>query len=138
MKMQMVLTKVYRSSSLVILPVILLLCLICKWPSLMIMAAMLASIAISSPATFLLHFMMWLSHKLSLQRSFVWMLLFASIPVMSLVAACLFAAYVPGKVWFLLPLGILSGYVGILSHGFSIAQLFNSNQNEREEYNSID
>ena len=134
----MILTKVYRSSSMVNLHVILLLCLICKWHALMIVAAMLASIAISSPATFLLHFMMWLSYKVNLQRSFVWMLLFASIPVMSLVAACLFAAYVPGKVWFLLPLGILSGYVGILSQGFSIAQLFNSKQNEREEYNSVD
>ncbi|HWI90830.1 MAG TPA: hypothetical protein VNT20_06110 [Flavisolibacter sp.] len=136
--MQTILKKVYKSSSMVIIPVMLLLCLICKWPVMMITAAMLASIAISSPATLLLHFMMWLSCKTNLQRGFAWMILFASIPVMSLVAACLFAAYVPGKVWFLLPLGILSGYVGILSHGFSIAQVFNSNENEREELNRID
>ena len=136
--MEMVLTKVYRSSSMIIVPVLLSLCIICKWPVLMIVAAMLASIAISSPATVLLHFMMWLSHKINLQKGFIWMMLFAFIPVMSLVAALLFAAYVPGKVWFLLPLGMLSGYVGILSHGFSIAQLFNSDENEREEYNSVD
>lgn len=136
--MQMVLSKVYQSSSLVILPVVLLLCLICKWPALMIVAAMLASIAISSPATVSLHLMVWLSHKVNLQGGFAWMLLFAFIPVISLVSACLFAAYVPGKVWFLLPLGMLSGYVGILSQGFSIARIFNSNENEREEYNSID
>lgn len=136
--MQMILTKVYRSSSMVIVPTILFLSLICKWPALMIVAAILASIVISSPATVLLHFMMWLSHRTNLQRGFIWMMLFAFIPVMSLVAACLFAAYVPGKVWFLLLLGMLSGYVGILSHGFSIAQLFNSSQDERDEYNSID
>ena len=138
MNMQSVITKVYRSSSMVIVPVVFLLCIICKWPVLMVVAALLASIAISSPATFLLHLIMWLSHKTNLQKGFAWMMLFAFIPVMSLVAACLFAAYVPGKVWFLLSLGILSGYVGIISHGFSIAQAFNSNENEREEYNSVD
>jgi hypothetical protein len=50
----------------------------------------------------------------------------------------LFAHYVPGKVWFLLPLGMLSGYVGIISHGISVAQLFNSDKNEREENITID
>jgi hypothetical protein len=99
---------------------------------------MLASIAISSPATISLHFMTWLSRKINLERGYAWMILFASIPLLSLLAACLFAHYVPGKVWFLLPLGMLSGYVGILSHGISVAQLFNSDKNEREENITID
>ena len=136
--MQIILTKVYKSSSMVIVPVMLLLCLVCKWPALMIGAAMLASVALSSPATVLLHFMMWLSQKINLERGFVWMVLFASIPLMSLVAACLFAAYVPGKVWFLLPLLIISGYVGIFTQGLSITKLFNSYKNEREEKDSVD
>lgn len=104
----------------------------------MIAIAMLASIVISSPATILLHLVTWLTQKRAMERSFVWMVLFASIPLLSLTAAWLFADYVPGKVWFLLLLGMLSGYGGILSHGISVAQIFNSNQNEREENNTID
>lgn len=138
MKMQMILTKVYRSSSLVIVAVVLLLCLICKWPVFMIMVAMLASIAISSPATISLHLMMWLSHRVNLEKGFVWMMLFASIPLLSLITAFLFAHYVPGKVWFLLPLGMLGGYVGIFTQGFAIAKFFNSDKDEREEDYTID
>ena len=136
--MQMILTKVYRSSSLVIVAVVLLLCLICKWPLFMIMVAILASVAISSPATISLHFMVWLSHKLNLERGFAWMILFASIPLLSLIAACLFAHYVPGKVWFVLPLGMLGGYVGIFTQGLAISKLFNQDKNEREENYTID
>lgn len=98
----------------------------------MIALAMLASIVISSPATISLHFLMWLFKKLNLERSFVWMLLFASIPILSLVVAYLFADFVPGKIWFLLLLGMLSGYVGVLTHAISVAQVFNTDQNEKE------
>ena len=132
METQTTLTKVYRSSSLVIMPLILLICLIFKWHWLMIALAMLASIVISSPATISLHLLMWLFKKLNLERSFVWMLLFASIPILSLVVAYLFADFVPGKIWFLLLLGMLSGYVGVLTHAISVAQFFNSYQNEKE------
>jgi F0F1-type ATP synthase assembly protein I len=104
----------------------------------MISVAMLASAVISSPAAICLHIMMWVSQKSNLEKGFVWMVLMASIPLLSLVIAWLFADYVPGKVWFLLLLGMLSGYVGILSHGLSVAQIFNSSQNEREENNTID
>ena len=132
METQTTLTKVYRSSSLVIMPLMLLICLIFKWHWLMIALATLASIVISSPATISLHFLMWLFKKLNLERSFVWMLLFGSIPILSLVVAYLFADFVPGKIWFLLLLGMLSGYVGVLTHAISVAQFFNSDQNEKE------
>jgi hypothetical protein len=138
MKTQIILSKVYRSSSLVIVPLILLVCLMFKWHVYMITIAMVGSIVISSPATIALHFMMWLSQKRTLERGFLWMVLFASIPLLSLIVACLFADYVPGKVWFLLLLGMLSGYIGILSNGISVAQFFNSNKDEREENNTID
>lgn len=136
--MQRILTKVYKSSSLIIVPLIFLLCLVCNWPVLTIALAMLASIVISSPATVSLHLMIWLSQKMKLARSFAWMILFASIPLISLIDAWLFADYVPGKVWFLLLIGMASGYAGILSHGISVAQFFNPTQYESEERHTID
>jgi hypothetical protein len=138
MNTQNILLKVYRSSSLVIVPVMLLVCLLFKWPVLTTIAVALASIVISSPATVSLHLMVWLCRKLKVEKAFAWMVLLASIPLLSLIAACLFADYVPGKVWSLLLLGMLSGYVGILSHGICVAQFFNSCQNEREENDTID
>lgn len=138
MKIKSILTKVYWSSSMVIALVMLSLCLAFKWPVTLILLAMLASVVISSPATISLYFMIWLSQKRMLERSFLWMVLLASIPLLSLIFAFLFADYVPGKVWFLLLLGMLSGYVGILSNGISVAQFFNSNRDEREENNTID
>jgi hypothetical protein len=131
METQTTLTKVYRSSSLVIMPLMLVICLVFKWHWLMIGLAMLASAAISSPATISLHLMMWLFRKRTVERSFVWILLFALIPLLSLITACFFVDYVPGKVWFLLLLGMLSGYVGILTHVISVAQFFNSKKDER-------
>lgn len=132
METQTTLAKVYRSSSLVIMPLMLLICLVFKWHWLMIGLAMLASTAISSPATISLHLMMWLFRKRRVEQSFVWILLFALIPLLSLVTACFFDDYVPGKIWFLLLLGMLSGYVGILTHAISVAQFFNPEKNEGE------
>jgi hypothetical protein len=82
--------------------------------------------------------MMWLSRKANLERCFAWMVLLASIPMFSLLAVWLFAPYVPGKIWFLVPLVMFSGYVGILTNAFSVVQVLNPIQNEREEYNTID
>ena len=130
--------KVYKSSSMVIMPLMLLICLVFKWPVFMIAVTMIVSIVLSSPATILLHLMMWLTQKRTIERSFAWMFLLASIPLLSFIIAWMFADYVPGKVWFLLLAGMLSGYVGILSHGISVAQLFNSDKNEREENFTID
>lgn len=138
MNINKTLSKVYSTSSIVIVPVMLLVCLLCKWSAPMTIVAMLASIVISSPATISLHVLAWLSEKGKFERSFAWMVLMTSIPLLSFVSAWLFADFVPGKVWSLLLLGIASGYVGILSHGISVAQLFNSNQNEGEENISID
>jgi hypothetical protein len=132
------LSKVYRTSAIVIVSVMLLVCFICNWPLVMIGVVMLASLVISSPATISLHIMMWLSQKGNLEKGFAWMLLLASIPLLSFITAWLFADFVPGKVWFLLLLGMASGYAGILTYGISVSQFFNSNQNEREENITID
>lgn len=125
-------------SSVVIVPIILSACLVCQWPVTMIIIAMLASIVISSPAMLSLQVFVWLFQKIKFERIFIWMLLLSSIPILSLVVAWLFAEFVPGKIWFVLLLGMLSGYVGLLTNGLSVSQFFNSTQYEREENNSID
>lgn len=134
----MIFAKVYRTSSLVIMPLMLLICLVFRWPAPMIAMAMVVSIVISSPATILLHLVWWLTQKCTIERSFIWMILLAFIPLLSFATAWLFADYVPGKVWFVLLLGMFSGYVGILGHGIHVAQVFNSDKDEREEDYSND
>lgn len=126
-----ILTKVYKASAAVIVSAMLLICFIFHWPVLMIGITLLASLVLSSPATILLQVLIWLSQRRKLERSFIWMLLMALIPLFALIAAWLFADFVPGKIWFLLLLGIVSGYVGILTHGISVAQFFNSDSREK-------
>lgn len=132
MKENRILTRVYSASAAVIISVILFVCLFYKWHFITIGVALLASIVLSSPATLALHILLYLSRKIKFVGSFPLMLLMAAIPLLSLLAAWLFAEYVPGEIGFLLCLGIVSGYVGILSHGISVAQFFNPRQNENE------
>ena len=138
MNIYKILSKVYGSSSMIIGPVVLLLCIACKWPLIMIVAAMFASICISSPAMISLHLMLWLFKARALETVFVWMIVLALIPLLSFIAAFLFADFVPGKIWFLLLLGVTSGYFGLLRHGISVSQFFNSTEYERKENNTID
>ena len=132
MKENKILTRVYGVSAVVIMSAVLLLCLCCKWHFAMIGVALLASVVLSSPATIALQILLWLSYKIKFEGSFSCMLLLSSIPILALLVAWLFADYVPGKTSALLCLGIVSGYVGILSHGISVAQFFNAHQNENE------
>jgi hypothetical protein len=97
----------------------------------MIAVAMLASMAISSPAAISLHILVSVFQKRKFEKSFIWMLLLACIPPLAWMAAWAFADWVPGKAWFLLLLGIAGGYAGILINGISVAQFFNSHSNER-------
>jgi hypothetical protein len=76
--------------------------------------------------------MFLLAQKIRIHKGFFWMVLFASIPVTSFITALLFAEFVPGKVWFLLLLGILSGYAGILINGITLSQSFNSSEYDSE------
>jgi hypothetical protein len=132
-----ILSKVYGSSSIVIMTTVLLACLVCRWPLWMIAIALLASMIIGSPSMLSLQLLVWLVRGRSFQKSFAWMLLLASVPPFAFIAAWLFADFVPGKVWLLLLMGMASGYVGILTNGISITQLFNSIQYEREENDTI-
>jgi hypothetical protein len=132
MKSHTILSKVYRSSSAIIISTIVFACLVCKWPLAMTIAAVLASIVISCPSTISLHLMFLLAQKIRIPKAFFWMVLFASIPVTSFITALLFAEFVPGKVWFLLLLGILSGYAGILTNGITLSQSCNSSEYDSE------
>ena len=132
MKENRILTRVYVVSAVVITSAVLLICLFCKWHFAMIGIALLASIVLSSPATIALQILLWLSHKIKFEGSFSWMLLLSSIPVLALLVAWLFADYVPGRTGALFFLGLVSGYVGILSHGISVTQIFNALQNEND------
>lgn len=137
MKTEKTLGKIYGTSATVIVSVITITCLICKWPVLMTAIALTASIAISSPAIISLQILVWLFQKTKFERAFMWMLLLSSIPLLSLISAWLFADFVPGKTGFVLLLGMVSGYVGISFHSISVAQIFNSNKNEREENHTV-
>jgi len=132
MKENRILTRIYGASAIIIGSVVLLICLFYRWHFMMIVAALLASIVLSSPATLALQILLCLSRKIKFEGSFPWMLLMASIPLLALLVAWLFAEYVPGKTGFLLCLGMVSGYVGVLSHGISVAQIFNVHQNEND------
>jgi len=132
------LARIFRSSASVIIPLVLAACMVFNWPLPMMVLAGLASIVISSPATFALHFFLWLSERARFQTAFIWMLLLASIPIGSLVAAKLFAAWVPGRTWLILVLVALSGYLALFVNSLSISQFFNSINYEREKNNSND
>jgi hypothetical protein len=132
MNIHSILSKVYRSSAAIIISTIVLACFVCKWSLATTIVAVLASIAISSPSTISLHLLFLLTEKIRVKKGFVWIVLLASIPVSSFIAALLFADYVPGKVWTLLLLGMLSGYAGILMNGISVSETFNSSENETE------
>lgn len=138
MNKHQILNRVFKKSSIVIVPIVLATCLVFKWPATMLLAAFLAAIVISSPAMISLNLFVWLFQKIKLETGFVWMLLLSSIPVLSLVVAWLSADFVPGKAWFVLLLGMLSGYVGLATNFISVSQFFKSTQYEREESNSID
>ena len=138
MKIDRILSRVYRSSSMVIVPIVMLTCLLCKWPFVMITIALLASIAICSPAMLSLQILIWMFQKIHVEQAFAWMLLFSFIPLWSFIVAWLLADFVPGKIWFVLLIAMFSGYIGLLKHGISVSQFFKSIQNGREENHSID
>ena len=129
----MVLSRVYSASSTIIVAVMLLCCMVCKWSPLMTAITVVASLVIGSPPLFSLQILLWLSKKLHLQKSFAWILLLAFIPPFALITGWLMADFVPGRPWSLLLLGMFSGYVGILAHGISVSKFFNPNEDEGNE-----
>jgi hypothetical protein len=124
--MNKVLLHVYRASAVSTGCFVIVACLLLKWHPAAVITALVASLAISAPALVSVQAALWTMKRIRTTRAFLWMLLMASIPLFALVPACLLADAVPGKTWFLVVLGVGSGYIGMLAQGGSIAQLLNS------------
>jgi hypothetical protein len=126
MDKHIILLRVFRTSLLVIMPVILLACLLCNWPVVMILFAMAACMVISSAGTLSLQINLWLFQRTRFAVGFMWMLILASIPLISLMVASFSAAFVPGRTWLILLLATMSGYFGLFANSLSVSKLFNS------------
>ena len=108
-----------------ILFIVICTCLLFEWPLGMIALALFTSIVLASPALISLQIVIWLCQGINFENTFMWMLLLSFIPLLSLAAACMFSDFVPGKVWFLLLLGMLSSYIALGKHAVIVSQLFN-------------
>lgn len=126
MRQDNILLNVYKISSLLIALIVLLTCSLFRWPLSMIILAVLAASVIGSPAVISLQIVIWLYQRIHFERIFMWMLLLSVIPLLSLIAAWLFADFVPGKIWFILLLGMFSSYLAISKHAVSVSKLFNA------------
>jgi len=121
-----ILLKVYKISSLLIVCMVLLTCLLFEWPLSMIVLAVFAATVLASPALISLQIVIWLYHRINFEKTFTWMLLLSFIPLLSLVLASMFADFVPGKVWFILLLGMFGSYIALGKHAVSVSQLFDT------------
>ncbi|HEY0354850.1 MAG TPA: hypothetical protein VGC29_01520, partial [Flavisolibacter sp.] len=101
-------------------------CVVFEWDRERTIYTMMASLLLSAPALVSVNTFYWLLKKISLSTGFVWMVMMASVPVMVAIPALVFVNEIPGDSIFLLALGVLSCYAGILGQGNSIARLFES------------
>jgi hypothetical protein len=124
MKDYKILLKVYTVSSMLILLIVLFTCLLFGWPFGMIALSLFASMILASPALISLQVVICLCQRINFENTFLWMLLLSFIPLLSLAAAWMFSDFVPGKVWFLLLLGMLGSYVALGIHAVIVSQLF--------------
>jgi hypothetical protein len=92
----------------------------------MILFAMAACMVISSAGTLSLQINLWLFQRTRFAVGFMWMLILASIPLISLMVASFSAAFVPGRTWLILLLATMSGYFGLFANSLSVSKLFNS------------
>ena len=106
--------------------IMVLICFIFKWEPEMTLAVALTCLVISAPAVISLNAICWILRRVQLSLVFAWILLMAIIPLLVVVPAVLLVNALPGDTGFLVVLGMLSAYTGILGHGVSIAQLFKS------------
>ena len=121
-----ILSRVYWSSSALISAVMLLACVVFEWDRERTIYTMMASLLLGAPSLVSVNTFYWLLKKISISTGFVWMVMMASVPVLVAIPALVFVNEIPGDGVFLLALGVLSCYAGILSQGYSIALLFES------------
>jgi hypothetical protein len=124
MKINFVLAKIYWLASAVASASILVICLLFKWNTSMMLVSMIACLVISAPSVIAVNAMCWLLKRFQLAVSFLWVIILSSIPVLAMIPAFIFCDELPGDVIFLLGLGMISCYAGILRHGQHLTQLF--------------
>lgn len=126
MKNDRLLAKVYRTSSLIILAVLLLICVLFHWSAWGMVPVAAASLVIAAPSMIALHLTCWLLRKLEISMQFAWMLLMALLPLLAILPAAMLADEVPGNAWFLSALGLACGYISLLGNGNAIVKTFKS------------
>jgi len=131
MKLNEILLRVYGSANLVVATVLLAVCLWLGYQPRLLLIELSTSALICAPPVVALHFAALLAQRTGLGRAAAWMVLLAAVPLLALVPAHFFAPLVPGNTLVLAALAILSSYAGLLRHGLSIAQLFNTNDHDR-------
>ena len=124
--MSKTMARVYQTSSIIILCVMLPLCLFFRWDHETTIAVLLLCLVVSAPAVISLNAICWLLKRVALSVAFAWVLLLAMIPLLVLMSAVLFVNTLPGDTGFLMVIGMGSAYAAIFGHGLSVAQLFKS------------
>ena len=128
MKKQVILSKVFWLSNALVISVVLLLCLLYGWDMDSMLYALLVSFTITAPAVLSLQVFFWLKKHVRFQTSVFWMVLLSSIPLLAIVPAYLLREPLPGDLLFLLVLGMIGSYTGIISHAEPIARLIGKDE----------
>jgi hypothetical protein len=125
MKQYAILFKVYSASVLTVGAILLSICVLLGYDLLLTLHVLSASIVISAPPVLALNTILWILAKVRLGSAASWMLVLASLPLMSLLPASLLVRALPGDQLVLMVICVLSGYAGIFSQAISITKLFN-------------
>ena len=126
------LLRVYLTSLAVILALVGILCLFCRWPWAPMIRALIVATVIVLPCVLSVHALILVVGRIKMTRVFAWILLFSLMAVLSVIPAKYFSPMVPGKTLPVILMSILSGYTGILGNGLSIAQHLNPTVYENE------
>ena len=132
MKIYIILFKGYAASVLTVGAILLCICILLGYDPLLTLHVLSASIVISAPPVVALNSILWILGKVRLGNGASWILLLASLPLLSVLPASMFVRALPGDQLVLTGLCIISGYAGIFSQAISITKLFNAFDYETE------
>jgi hypothetical protein len=130
MEKHKILARIYWSTSILVMMLVMISCLVFNWKSSMMLSALTACLVISAPAVIMVNAIHWILQRVVVETAFAWIILLSSIPLLVIVPAILFADELPGDVFFLVVLGLISSYAGLFGHGLSITKLFKPENNE--------
>jgi hypothetical protein len=123
-----IISRVYFSSASTISVLMLVVCMFCGWRFSSTIFAITGSLLICAPALLVVNIFYWLLTRIEMQKSIVWIIMMAALPLMVAIPAFVFADQLPGNGIFLAFIGLISCYAGILSQALSISDLFDSIQ----------